>query len=159
MSLIKCIECGKTFSEFAEACPECGCPVEKIKQVKKENKNIADKLPDIITCPVCKNVKPKQFWLQNSLKCNVCDYSLSESIENWEERFRNGELAEKEVEHHSTQSQSAQPTQNLPTCPTCGSTKVKRISGLERGTSIIGFGIFSRKINKTYKCLNCKYMW
>lgn len=46
-----------------------------------------------------------------------------------------------------------------PTCPTCGSTKVKPISGLERGTSIMGFGIFSRKINKTYKCLNCKYMW
>lgn len=46
-----------------------------------------------------------------------------------------------------------------PTCPTCGSTNVKPISGLERGTSIMGLGIFSRKINKTYKCLNCKYMW
>ena len=47
----------------------------------------------------------------------------------------------------------------VPRCPTCGSTKVKPISGLERGTSIMGLGIFSRKINKTYKCLNCKYMW
>ena len=52
-----------------------------------------------------------------------------------------------------------EPTQNLPTCPNCGSTNVKHISGLERGTSIMGLGIFSRKINKTYKCLNCKYMW
>lgn len=47
----------------------------------------------------------------------------------------------------------------VPRCPTCGSTNVKPISGLERGTSIMGLGIFSRKINKTYKCLNCKYMW
>ena len=31
MSLIKCPECGKMFSEFAISCPECGCPTEKIK--------------------------------------------------------------------------------------------------------------------------------
>ena len=27
MALIKCKECGKAFSEYAECCPECGCPV------------------------------------------------------------------------------------------------------------------------------------
>lgn len=46
-----------------------------------------------------------------------------------------------------------------PKCPTCGSTNVKLISGGERAASIIGFGIFSKKIGKSYKCLNCKYTW
>ena len=31
MALIKCPDCGKMFSEFAESCPVCGCPVEDAK--------------------------------------------------------------------------------------------------------------------------------
>ena len=31
MALIKCPDCGKMFSEYAECCPECGCPVEDAK--------------------------------------------------------------------------------------------------------------------------------
>lgn len=48
---------------------------------------------------------------------------------------------------------------NKPKCPTCGSTNIKPITATERATSIIGLGIFSKKINKTYKCLNCKHTW
>lgn len=46
-----------------------------------------------------------------------------------------------------------------PECPTCHSKNVQRISGLERGASIIGLGIFSKKINKSFKCKNCGYTW
>ena len=31
MALIKCPDCGKMFSEYAEHCPECGCPTEDAK--------------------------------------------------------------------------------------------------------------------------------
>lgn len=48
---------------------------------------------------------------------------------------------------------------NKPKCPTCGSTNIKKISGIERGASIAAFGIFSKKINKTFKCNNCGYTW
>lgn len=42
--------------------------------------------------------------------------------------------------------------------PTCGSPNIKPITSTERAASLIGLGIFSKKINKTYKCLNCKHM-
>ncbi len=48
---------------------------------------------------------------------------------------------------------------NRPHCPTCGSTNIKRITGTERAVSVIGLGMFSKKINKSYKCLNCKTTW
>lgn len=48
---------------------------------------------------------------------------------------------------------------NTPKCPNCHSTNIKSISGTERAISIMGLGIFSKKINKSFKCLNCKYTW
>lgn len=47
----------------------------------------------------------------------------------------------------------------VPKCPTCGSTNIRKMSGVERGASISAFGIFSKKINKTFKCGNCGYTW
>ena len=47
----------------------------------------------------------------------------------------------------------------VPKCPTCGSTNIRKIGGVERGASIWAFGIFSKKINKTFKCNNCGYTW
>ena len=37
MALIKCPECGKSFSDKAAACPECGCPADyAVKEVEKK---------------------------------------------------------------------------------------------------------------------------
>lgn len=36
MALIKCTECGKEFSDKASACPNCGCPTEKMDLPKNE---------------------------------------------------------------------------------------------------------------------------
>lgn len=47
----------------------------------------------------------------------------------------------------------------VPKCPTCGSTNIRKMGGVERGVSIVAFGIFSKKINKTFKCGNCGYTW
>lgn len=32
MSLLKCCECGNNVSEYADKCPHCGCPIDKIKE-------------------------------------------------------------------------------------------------------------------------------
>ena len=49
--------------------------------------------------------------------------------------------------------------ESKPTCPTCHSQNVQRISGIERGASVIGFGLLSNKINKSFKCRSCGYTW
>lgn len=36
MAMIKCIECGKEFSDRAEACPNCGCPTSETTGIKKD---------------------------------------------------------------------------------------------------------------------------
>lgn len=49
--------------------------------------------------------------------------------------------------------------ENKPHCPHCKSTNIKSISGLNRGASIAIWGIFSKKINKSFECKNCGYTW
>lgn len=49
--------------------------------------------------------------------------------------------------------------QNKPKCPTCSSTNIQKIGTGERVASVAVLGIFSKKINKSFKCKNCGYTW
>lgn len=40
-------------------------------------------------------------------------------------------------------------------CPYCHSDNVRKISGGERAVSVLGLGLLSNKINKSFKCKNC----
>lgn len=48
---------------------------------------------------------------------------------------------------------------NTPRCPHCKSINIKSISGLNRGASVAMWGIFSKKINKSFECKQCGYTW
>lgn len=51
------------------------------------------------------------------------------------------------------------PVKHIPKCPTCQSTDIQKIGTGERVASVAMLGIFSKKINKSFKCKNCGYMW
>ena len=55
MALIKCPDCGKEFSEYAECCPECGCPVD----AAKENNVVAKPQEETIQS-ICEVSSPPQ---------------------------------------------------------------------------------------------------
>lgn len=48
---------------------------------------------------------------------------------------------------------------NVLKCPTCSSTNIQKIGTGERVASVAMLGIFSKKINKSFKCKNCGYTW
>jgi len=48
---------------------------------------------------------------------------------------------------------------NIPKCPTCGSTNLKKISGTSKAVSVALFGLLSTKRSKTFRCNNCGYEW
>ena len=55
--------------------------------------------------------------------------------------------------------QNAQKFSTGPKCPTCGSTNIRKISTGERMVSVGMLGLFSKKINKSFKCNSCGYTW
>lgn len=48
---------------------------------------------------------------------------------------------------------------DIPKCPTCSSTKVKRISGTAKAAGAVAFGLFSKTARSQFKCENCGYKW
>lgn len=59
----------------------------------------------------------------------------------------------------TVQQESATQQQNVPKCPTCGSTNIKKISAGSRWLSTGLFGISSSKMGKSMECRNCGYLW
>ena len=82
MSLLKCPECNHDVSEYAEVCPNCGCPIEVIKKyVKNEADRIKNNLPD--KCPIC-GVNTKDH-INDKNECDVCGYVYDKTKEELEE--------------------------------------------------------------------------
>lgn len=55
--------------------------------------------------------------------------------------------------------QKQQQESNVPKCPTCQSTNIKKISTTSKVTSVAMFGLLSQKVKKTYHCNKCGYEW
>ncbi|WP_310602407.1 zinc ribbon domain-containing protein [Anaerosporobacter sp.] len=49
--------------------------------------------------------------------------------------------------------------ENVPKCPTCGSTNIYKISGISKAGSVAMWGLFSRKVHKQWHCKNCRSEW
>lgn len=124
--LRKCSDCGKEISRKAESCPQCGCPIEKT-----------------VTCARCgydtdltyKQIQEKGFIVN----CENCGYEVR--VTTPEEEIRRELQRENEVKTVE--------------CPYCHSTNIHKITGTERAVSVIGLGLLSKKINKSFKCKKC----
>lgn len=60
------------------------------------------------------------------------------------------------IQHTKIQSDS---TINIPKCPTCSSTNIKKVSGTSKAISVAMFGLLSQKVKKQFHCNNCGYEW
>lgn len=83
--------------------------------------------------------------------------------ESFDEKLYNSRMNEvqKKIEKEKNVSQQiSKPTAPpSPKCPTCGSTNISKISATSRIASVATLGLFSKKINKSFKCKSCGYTW
>ncbi len=49
--------------------------------------------------------------------------------------------------------------ENIPKCPTCSSTRIRKISLTSKTINTAIFGLLGTKRHKTYHCDNCSYEW
>ena len=119
-------------------------------------------------CPICKydlitmNLTLREWWV---ISCNSTDQNFifaldklkkDDPIEFTLKYNQFIQINEKKIEEKK-QIRSSQ--SNVPKCPTCGSTNVKKISGTKRWVTTGMFGLASSTALKSYECLNCSYKW
>ena len=149
-------ECGKQLSQYAEACPSCGFPIRKF--IEEHN------FTDLIQTDI-----GKEEWHDFAHSYSELDEIDDKQIElakqyghnQFEEKIFNERTKKRDEEilaMRNPRPVKTTPT-NTPKCPTCGSTNIQRIGAVERGASVLGLGLFSKKINKTFKCNSCMYTW
>lgn len=121
-------------------------------------------------CPICRSLYPEDF-----VKCDRCNEELidNEIYKKWNDNKRNEYMRKYKPMYETKPSsvtvnklsvpiqykQDITQQQNIPTCPTCGSTKVRPISSGKKALGFITVGIFSSNFGKSYECLQCKYKW
>ena len=167
MALIKCVECGKEFSNKAKFCPNCGCPIEEmLNNIDKKTIMLGNKEYDVTH--IVELISDNQFdeaadLLQVELDkdgfgSDDADY-ICEAIENgnFSPWIYNQELGH--LIYTSSSAPDPQPAQNIPRCPTCESTNIERISSGKKAGGFLGLGVLNSNFKKTFKCNNCGYKW
>ena len=104
-----------------------------------------DDVRDVYLCPKCN----KPMWYFSSYEVDeITDKTIGDT---WYDTSR-------EIKSPAPFS-TTQSNKSTPKCPTCQSTNIRKMGSIERGASIFTFGIFSKKINKTFKCNDCECTW
>lgn len=93
-------------------------------------------------CPRC-NTKLKE----DSNYCDVCKYEFKINESRRPHRLEYGK------------NQVEQKNINVPKCPTCGSTNLRRISTSDKIIGAALFGLLSKNAKSQFKCNNCGYKW
>ena len=135
MALINCPECGKEVSDKSEKCIHCGYPIKNTQYLYENINGINYDISFIVDKSDSQIEKIKQL-----VELTNCDlFTAKEIVLKYQPTIVKETCA--------------------PRCPHCKSTNIKSISTLNRGASIVMWGIFSKKINKSFECLDCKYTW
>lgn len=157
MSLIKCPECNHEISDKAKMCPHCGFELPKKEPIFQ-----GEYCPSCLKC--CTKIDDKYD------KCPFCHIEMKYSItgafdevfdfaKNHPELKQSPEFSEEAYQRRINHVPYEYNNSNKVKCPTCASTNVPKIETGERMASVAMMGIFSKKINKSFKCKSCGYTW
>lgn len=115
-----------------------------------------------ILCYECKKCNKRVYYQSNeeySTQCKTCKNEMqfiSEQNYNPKSGLRAVNDNNIKKKNNSDIPKSVRP---IVKCLYCGSENVRKISDTERTISVLTLGILSNKINKSFKCLNCKCTW
>lgn len=147
MALIKCPECNKEISNNSKICVHCGYPIKNKNMdcmINGVSYDLSFLLDDSISVPL----KGKQLHLLT--KCNLKDCLNKTKI-----IVEAGEIPKV----LNLKQQEIVEEKNIIRCPTCSSTKVKRISVTAKVAGAVIVGLFSKTAKSQFMCENCGYKW
>lgn len=137
--LYYCEKCGGTGVLDFGVCVQCGS--------HNSYKSVPDEYVD-------------DYAIKDDLKAEFIENIVKSSPNFDQERWDRRE-AFKEIQKHNNELLENDKVKqlNIPKCPTCGSTDIKKISVMSKAVGATMFGLFSKTARSQFKCKNCGYEW
>lgn len=134
-----CPKCGNIETlGISDTCDYCGTQLKETEYIFEDVVERGDVKPEIRKAIFEKYIKNNPLYSEEAVK----------------------DREEKESRERLNLPSSYKPKEgNIPKCPICGSTNIKRITTANRAVSVLTLGILSGKIGKNYECLDCKAKW
>ena len=145
MKILYCPVCGSEVNRMVGKCKRCNTSIEPIESkydfdyYKDESTNIYGHMGMMYNILKEREIFNNPYFNQDAYR-NAQDISSQESIQilNKIHNMNNN---------------------NIPKCPTCQSTNIKKISSTKKVAHGLTFGIFSKTAFSQYECNNCGYKW
>ena len=159
MALIQCPECGHNVSTMANACPNCGCPIVKeqknicvIYGVPYDLTEVLSAFQDLHAAP--EHRRGQAYHALEALRKQTLGVNAAEQQDDFASTIAIIRRIEK-----TAKVPPEYPFPDTPRCPTCGSTKIRKLSAGARGVSLGLFGLASKTARSQFVCNNCGYKW
>lgn len=148
--LINCPECGKEVSDKSASCIHCGYPIQQNLNICNINGNPYNL--SIILKQI--NNKESKGIVIRSI-CDIFNMALCDAKNLYDIIVETGQIPKT----FSCNEIKSIPS-NKPRCIYCGSTNLKKISGLSKVGSVAVWGVFAAgRTSKTWHCNNCGAEW
>lgn len=105
-----------------------------------------------IKCPNCSSL-----IAETSKECPICGFDGIGSYLLQLERERQAKIIDHTHDYGIITPRES--IQNIPKCPTCQSTDIKKVSTASKAGSVFMWGLLSQKVKKQWHCNNCGYEW
>ena len=131
----ECPRCHKKFNNDIKFCSVCGY---KDDNINSYSTNIRDK--DFKVCPKCSKQYP--YLIDHCFECGYSTQAYKNRMKKLEE----------DIEKPLIQK-------NIPKCPTCSSTNIRKIITTRKIAGALGFGLLSKTAKSQFECKDCGYKW
>ena len=181
-----CLKCGRIIADnslFKDdiICCDCKIPLEEDdmtserfnelseRQKEEYTQSLYNKIKNSVVFDrsLCEYGKPhfySSYWFDKyeNLTGNVASRCGDDLKQHMQAIYGKGsKLYEEAVVQNSIDAARArkQENSNVPKCPTCQSTDIRKVSGTSKVISVAMFGLLSQKVRKQFHCNNCGYEW
>lgn len=144
-----CPKCKQNFSDSFEECVYCNAPlVNGLIEIDDVSTPEPHTMSD-------SEILEKYKDYRNNIESQI-GHELSdvEFLNGLKEAHRDS-LVLKAEKYNSSSTDKV----NIPKCPTCQSTDIKKISTASKAGSVFMWGLLSQKVRRQWHCNNCGYEW
>lgn len=144
-----CPKCRQNFSDSFDECVYCNSPLVN-GQIEIEDASTTE-THTMSDSEILEKYKNYRKTIENQIGRELSDTEFLIGLK----EARRDSLVLKEEKYNKTSTSE----KNVPKCPTCQSTDIKKVSTASKAGSVFMWGLLSQKVKKQWHCNNCGYEW